>query len=158
MALKKERVTSGFSPFVRDRRLCLPDRKIAADVASLRATDEDFDLAFLESVLRDDPAHEPALALAARLYVARGDYHRALDADRRLVRLRPDAPSAHYGLARSLSLVGDLDAAFRALDKAFQLGFGPVERAEEDPDLVNLRKDPRFALLKEKWRRAPSGG
>ena len=54
---------------------------------------------------------------------------------------------AIYNIACCNAILGRLDAAFEALDQAMEAGFDQFEILAEDPDLKNLRSDPRFKKL-----------
>ena len=70
-----------------------------------------------------------------------------LQIDRRLVRLAPEDPVVWYNLACSFAVLGMIEPAFSALQKALELGYRTVRRLRRDPDLKSLRRDPRFARL-----------
>ncbi len=78
---------------------------------------------------------------------ARGNYTRALQIDRRLVRLVPEDAIAWYNLACSFAVLGMIEPAFGALQKSLELGYRATVRLRRDPDLKLLRRDPRFARL-----------
>ena len=59
----------------------------------------------------------------------------------------PKSPSVQYNLACVLALGGRDDEAFPLLEKAVDLGFRKVDHIEQDPDLIILRKDERFATI-----------
>ena len=52
----------------------------------------------------------------------------------------------HFLAARYYAQLGEKDAAFAALEKAAALGQG-VDLIKTDPELDNLRSDPRYADL-----------
>ncbi len=56
-------------------------------------------------------------------------------------------PDMVYDLACTRALQGDADAALGWLDRAIAAGFRKWEHIEQDPDLVSLRNDPRYAEL-----------
>ncbi|MCD7970398.1 MAG: transglutaminase domain-containing protein [Alistipes sp.] len=60
--------------------------------------------------------------------------------------------SNYYNLACYLSLESRTEEALAALDKAYDHGFYEYAWAMEDPDLENIRHDPRFAAIIEKMR------
>lgn len=109
--------------------------------------DNQFELGFMESVLRQDPCNEDALMTLGHAYTRLGHYEKGLDIDRRLVRLRPSDPTAFYNLACSCALLGKIDEAFVALDRAIALGYRDAEYMMGDPDLAALREAPRFVRL-----------
>lgn len=107
----------------------------------------DFELDFLGRVLERDPSHVAALRAHAGNLAASGQYARALQADRRLVRLLPERPVPWYNLACSYAVLGLLDPALAALQRALELGYRHYRHLLRDPDLTAVRRDPRFARL-----------
>jgi Flp pilus assembly protein TadD len=107
----------------------------------------DFELEFLARVLERDPFHADALRVHGNNLAAKGEYARALQVDRRLVRLQPDRAIPWYNLACSYALLGMIDPAFSALQRARELGYRYLNHLRRDPDLNSLRHDPRFARL-----------
>jgi tetratricopeptide (TPR) repeat protein len=110
-------------------------------------TQRDFEIEFLERVLERDPFFVDAIRVQANNLAARGDYARALQLDRRLVRLVPDNAIAWYNLACSYSVLGMIEPAFSSLQRSLELGYRFVRRLRRDPDLKALRRDPRFVRL-----------
>ncbi len=55
---------------------------------------------------------------------------------------------ARYNVASAYARLDRADDAFAWLEKAVQAGFGQVQQLETDPDLENLRADPRFDALR----------
>jgi Flp pilus assembly protein TadD len=88
--------------------------------------------------LRSDLGH-----LLTRL----GRHQEALVVDREIVRRSPMCETAHYNLACSLALVGALDEAVTALERAIELGFEDGEQMASDEDLAALRDIPLFRAL-----------
>ncbi|MDB5351650.1 MAG: hypothetical protein JWN86_2897 [Planctomycetota bacterium] len=107
----------------------------------------DFELEFLGRVLERDPYHVAALRVHANNLATRGQSARALQMDRRLVRLQPDRPIPWYNLACSYAVLGMIDPAFAALQRSIDLGYHWLDHMARDPDLKSLRRDPRFARL-----------
>jgi hypothetical protein len=64
---------------------------------------------------------------------------------RLMTRHNPKSPATRYNLACLLALRDQTDEAFDTLELAVELGFRNIAHLENDPDLVNLRKDKRFA-------------
>lgn len=107
----------------------------------------DFEIEFLAGVLERDPFFVEALRVHATNLAAKGQYSRALQHDRRLVRLLPEDAIAWYNLSCSYAMLGMIDPAFAALQRALELGYRCQERLRHDPDLKTLRQDPRFLRL-----------
>jgi tetratricopeptide (TPR) repeat protein len=110
----------------------------------------DFELEFIGRLLERDPLNTAALRVHGNNLAAKGQYARALHVDRRLVRLLPDRPVPWYNLACSYAVLGMVDPAFAALQRALELGYPNVDHLRRDPDLKSLRHDPRFARLLRK--------
>ena len=108
----------------------------------------DFEIDFLGRVLERDPFFVDALRVQANNLAAKGQYARALQLDRRLVRLIPEDAIAWYNLACSYTVLGMIDPAFFALQRALELGYRLRSTAcAAIPDLKALRRDPRFDRL-----------
>ena len=111
----------------------------------------DFELEFLGRILERDPLLTDALRVHANNLAAKGEYARALQADRRLVRLLPDRAIPWYNLACSYALMGMTEPAIAALQRALELGYRHLDHLRRDPDLKSLRRDPRFARLLRRY-------
>lgn len=70
-------------------------------------------------------------------------------ADRALSMDREDA-GVRYNAACLFAVAGRVDRALECLEEALDVGFGNKGWLERDPDLDNLRGDPRFAALMER--------
>lgn len=111
-----------------------------------------FEIDLARAALRADPGHVPALHMLGQALSRAGRHAEALETDLRLASLRPDDPVVFYNLACSYTQMGDLDSAFEALGKAFDLGYNDYPHLLRDPDLKNLREDQRFKkFLERKW-------
>ncbi|MBI3854925.1 MAG: tetratricopeptide repeat protein [Planctomycetes bacterium] len=112
----------------------------------------DFEVGLSRAVLDSNPRHPRALEMLGQALTRVGRHNEALEADLRLADLRPKDPVAFYNLACSYSNLEDLDAAFAALRRAFDLGYRDYRHLLRDPDLANVRRDRRFkSLLDKKW-------
>ena len=58
-----------------------------------------------------------------------------------------DGSSAMYNLACAYSLQGNRDAGIEWLQKSVNAGFDSPEKFRNDPDIHNLRADPRFSAI-----------
>lgn len=113
----------------------------------------DVEISFLEGLIKRDPAYVDALQLLGDDYTQRGRFEEGLQVDQKLTELDPNNPLSFYNLACSLSLTGKMDEAMRALESALDLGYRDFKWMARDPDLKALRKDPKYARLREKIRR-----
>jgi tetratricopeptide (TPR) repeat protein len=113
----------------------------------------DLKIEFMEGLVRRDPDYVEALQLLGDHYTQRGRYQQGLHVDKQLSRLEPSNPLVFYNLACSYSLIGNVDRAAAALDKAISLGYRDFNWLAKDPDLRKLRKDPLFRGIKDKIRK-----
>jgi tetratricopeptide (TPR) repeat protein len=107
----------------------------------------DFEIAFYEGILARLPDSQDVLMALGNDYTQRGLFAKGLTVDQRLCELRDGDPIAHYNLACSFSLLGRLDEALAALKQAVAYGYRDFEYVQQDPDLANLRADPRYLAL-----------
>ncbi len=107
----------------------------------------DFELEFLARILERDPFFTDALRVHANNLAVRGLYGRALQMDRRLVRLLPDRPIPWYNLACSYAVLGMTEPAVAAIQRSLELGYRHIDHLRRDPDLKAIRQDPRIARL-----------
>lgn len=105
---------------------------------------EDFTIWFLEGILDKNPSYIDCLMYLGNAYTIRGRHEDGLRVDKKLAELRPKDPIVRYNLACSYSLVGDADAAIKALEAAVELGYKDVRHIEMDRDLERLRRDKRY--------------
>jgi tetratricopeptide (TPR) repeat protein len=105
---------------------------------------KDFEIKFYEGLLSKSPNFFNALATLGDVYTRKGFYEEGLEVDRKLVNLKPEDPVVHYNFACSLSLIGEIEEAFKELKKAVLFGYDDIAYILKDPDLGNLRKHSRF--------------
>jgi tetratricopeptide (TPR) repeat protein len=110
-------------------------------------SDPQFEIEFYEAILRRSPDYTEVVGLLGALYTRVGRISDGLKMDRKLVRLEPDNPTAHYNLACSLALCKKRPAALQSLRKAVSLGYDDVDWMLQDPDLETLKPDPEFKQL-----------
>ena len=111
-----------------------------------------FQAGLSRAVLESNPRDARALEMLGQALTQSGRHDEALEVDLRLAGLRPKDPIAYYNLACSYSNLENLDAAFDALHRAFDLGYRDYRHLLRDPDLENVRRDRRFKnLLDKKW-------
>src|SRR5512135_268391 len=115
-----------------------------ATVKKQERSDDDFQMAFYEQLLRRRPKFIDVLIALGEIYTKKGFFEKGLLVDQKLSQLRPDNPIVHYNLACSLSLVGDVPNSFKAIKQAIRLGYDDFQYMVQDPDLTNLRRDERF--------------
>ena len=115
--------------------------------------DLSFEIDFVEDIFRRDPNDFTVVELLANLYTKAGQIDQGLKLDRRLVKLQPANPMAHYNLACSLALKENADTALQSLRTAIAHGYADWDWLLKDPDLTNLHSHPEFhAILIENGR------
>lgn len=97
-----------------------------------------------------NPDDARALYLSAVALIQLDERDQALEWAERAYAIDPTDPVVLYNIACVYSLGGMSDQALKCLDEAVQNGFGHREWIDNDPDLDPLRKDPRFAALRQK--------
>jgi tetratricopeptide (TPR) repeat protein len=129
--------------------------KISARKKMKRQESKDLDIKirFMEGIVRRDPDYVEALQLLGDHYTQRGHYAQGLKVDEQLSRLEPNNPLVFYNLACSHSLIGEVDLAAAALEKALMLGYRDFKWLAKDPDLRTLRKHPVFRGIEAKIRK-----
>ncbi|HOW58315.1 MAG TPA: hypothetical protein PLO78_01165 [Candidatus Omnitrophota bacterium] len=123
----------------------------------MKSNDLDFEISFLEGVLKRRPNYIDALAPLAEAYTRRGLYEKGLEIDKKLAFLCKDDPIVHYNLACSYVLSGYTAKALLALKRSVRLGFWDIEHIVKDSDLKALQKyapfQKWFATLSEKIKK-----
>jgi len=114
-----------------------------------RDEDLDFEIAFFEEVLEQLPDSVDVLMALGNDYTQRGLFEKGLCVDQRLCELRRRDPIIHYNLACSYSLLSRVDDSLKALEQAVAYGYDDFRYIQQDPDLANVRTDPRYVALLE---------
>ena len=109
--------------------------------------DLDFEIAFLEGIVKRTPDYVDALIPLAASYTRKGLHQKGLEIDKRLSGLCKEDPIVHYNLGCSLALVGHKKEAIAALRRAVELGYADFTHMKKDPDLKSLSGDPDFESL-----------
>ena len=108
----------------------------------------DVEIAFLEGLTKRDPQYVEALQLLGDNYTKRDRFHDGLTVDEHLSRLLPEDSMVYYNLACSYSLTDRIDESITALIKAVHLGYDDSQWMDTDPDLNNVRTDPRYQRIR----------
>ena len=106
-----------------------------------------FRIGVCEELLRRRSDSVEILMELGNLYTQAKRFTDGLKVDLKLVKALPNNPLVHYNLACSYSLLDEKEKAFKALEKAVELGFADYELMSKDEDLQNIRNDHRFRGL-----------
>lgn len=110
----------------------------------------EFELEFFAKILERNPDYVDVLRVQGNNLTLKGRYAEGLQIDKKLVKLRPSDPLAHYNLACSYALLKRGELAIRTLRRAVELGYRDFRYMREDRDLDSIRHDPRFrAIIRE---------
>lgn len=104
-----------------------------------------------------DPTRPEAFNGVGVTYYARQDYDEALSWYKKSLEVNPNFGDAFYNMACIYSLTKKKDLAFRYLDIAALNGFVQPQVLEEDPDLANLRSEPRYQEILRKMKTGSAG-
>ena len=113
----------------------------------LNAAGADFHIGIMEYLMEKDPTDMDIVAELADLYTRSGRIEAGLAMDIKLVGHDPANPIAHYNLACSYSLTKQAKASLDELEMAIKLGYTDADHILNDPDLTNVRSNPRFKSL-----------
>ena len=120
--------------------------------ARLDREGQEFLVAFYQKAFDRHPDNLAALSELGHALTRLGRNEEGLAADERLVALAPENATVHYNHACSLALMGRIDEAFSALERAVTLGYADVQHLVDDEDLLALHQDARFQTLVERLR------
>lgn len=129
-------------------------QKPGMKVRVFKGSQREFETAFFEGIVARQGDYWEVLAVLADHYTTVGRYREGLSVDRRLATLRPHDPVVQYNLACSYSLVGRIEQAGKALEKALALGYRDFRHLFSDTDLAALRRDKRFKRIMNKYVKA----
>jgi tetratricopeptide (TPR) repeat protein len=105
-------------------------------------------MAAMEDVRRMGPDSALADVGMAQVYLAEGQYDRALP----LMLKQPKAAVVLALLSSIYAAAGENQKALNALQEAFEKGYGDFDAIDANPYYSNLRTDPRFQPLVDKYR------
>ena len=120
---------------------------------SQMAAEADEAAARFEQYLRTNPRSGRAWWSIGRVRLAAGEDREAVHAFTRALSLGYRRGTTAYDLACAHARLKERDAAFARLFEAIDLGAATADHVEEDEDLWNLRRDPRFEQAIARARR-----
>ncbi|HEX5032010.1 MAG TPA: tetratricopeptide repeat protein, partial [Candidatus Eisenbacteria bacterium] len=105
----------------------------------------------LERVTREHPGIGRAWANLGFARLEAGDAKGGVAAYQKALDLGYEKPTTLYNLACCAARSGDIDGAFKYLDRADQAGMEIGEHVGSDSDLDALRGDPRYGAMLKRW-------
>ena len=102
----------------------------------------------VEQVLAQDPSNGAAISFGVTALATLGERDRAREWMERALLIDPDNLNMRYNFACTLARdLGDREAALKMFESAMSRLKGSIGNAEFDPDLENIRDDPRFRRI-----------
>jgi adenylate cyclase len=100
-----------------------------------------------ERVLAQDPDNGAAISFAVGALAALGEAERAKSWIDRALLIDPDNLNMRYNFACALSILDEREAALDMLESALSNARGSLGMADIDPDLENIRGEPRYQAI-----------
>ena len=94
-----------------------------------------------------DPSDPVARAALARALARQDRFAEAVIQDKLALAADPTLAEVAYNVACSYASMGDTDESLRWLSRAWDGGIRDLNLIEQDPDLIDLRRDHRFAFF-----------
>jgi hypothetical protein len=98
-------------------------------------------------ILAEDSDHAQAIFMLGYALHAQGELDEAVLYHIRSTSNPETAPLGYYNLGCAMALKGNADQAFKALNKAVELGIGNPQQYKGDSDLTSLHSDARWEKL-----------
>jgi tetratricopeptide (TPR) repeat protein len=102
---------------------------------------------FWEKISQRLKKDERILQTLSQHYNSTGNLSKSLQIDRKILKLRPNDPIAHYNLACDFALKKKTKEACDELAKAIQLGYNDWQWIREDTDFDGIRHTDNFRQL-----------
>jgi serine/threonine protein kinase/Tfp pilus assembly protein PilF len=125
------------------RGLNRPDRMMESFVRGL---------AVAKAHLEFHPQDARAWYLGAHANLELGDRAEALRWCEKAMVLAPDDAATLYNAACLFCIMGEIEKCFECLEKSVDNGFAHPQWLENDPDLTEIRKDPRYKKLLDRLK------
>ena len=97
----------------------------------------------------DSLVHANAYNGVGVTFYLRERYAEAMENYKMAIRIDPNVSDSYYNLACLFALKGDKAQSFRYLNMAVLNGYIDLDTLDQDPDLANLRDDPRYQKIKD---------
>jgi tetratricopeptide (TPR) repeat protein len=140
------------------KRILTTDKTAAVRQAAARALvllgDEGL-TALLEAGVKTDGLNPYTVAVRVHLgnsYLERAEYEKALEQYKKALEIEPKNSIALYNVACAYSRMKKIEEALDALDRCVDAGYRDVGWMEKDPDLDNLRDEPRYKTIVQRLR------
>lgn len=102
-------------------------------------------------LIRIAPLKASGFEALASILIKREKYSKAYEALQMAIKKEPTSSSPYYNLACFYSLQNRLNECLENLEKSFINGYNNLKHINEDPDLNNVRENPKFKELISKY-------
>lgn len=140
------------------KRILITDPSNAVRQAAARALvllgDEGL-AALLEAGVKTDGLNPYTVAVRVHLgnsHLERSEYDKALEQYKKALEIEPKNSIALYNVACTYSRMKKIEEALDFLERCVEAGYRDVGWMEKDPDLDNLRDEPRYKALVRRLR------
>lgn len=116
----------------------------------------EFEAEFYGAETHRHPGNLDALVELGHVYTRMQRYGEGLQVDEELARLLPENATVQYNLACSLALMGRIDPALDALERAVSLGYDDPHHLLADEDMRALWNEPRLREMLRLMERVPA--
>lgn len=117
-----------------------------------RVHSKDYDSAISEynMAIEKYPKYVMAYNDRAAVYVKQGKFDKAREDLSKALAIDPHNPATYYNTAALYSLQNESSQALDYLERALVLGFKDYDLLRSDPDLKNIRQNPKFREILKK--------
>lgn len=144
-------IVVSFCTFAQKKKSTAPKATIAHADSLFAAGKQKEAIATYEAALKDPNVKDArAWFRVGTAYLNAKDYNRSLQALVRAFHMNRTMPGVRIAIVRANSALGNIDETVAQLDSLIITGFGNYKLMDSDPELANLRKDPRYKGLRDR--------
>ena len=125
-------------------------RHVQQGLGHVRSREYDSAIGEYTKAIEQYPKYVMAYNDRAAVYVRQNKFDKAKDDLTKALAIDPHNPATYYNTAALYSLQNESSQALDYLEKALVLGFKDYDLLRSDPDLKNIRKNPKFREILKK--------